>query len=210
METREKILNAAAEEFAGRGYDGATVRAICARAKVNVAAVNYHFSSKQELYMEVLAHLSADAEKWRLPDGAGIADSGEFRQRLRLWIDNFLGALAGVGSRQARLLTRLRLQEWHRASLREEEIFGQYMKPAADSLRSILEYAFPGDRVRLECRLFALLSSCLYYFGNNPAVRRISGDSDFFRNHLETIAEEIFQMHAAALPARNEEEEVGI
>jgi len=53
---RERILEAAGEIFADCGFRGATVRRICERAKVNVAAINYYFGGKEKLYTEVLRH----------------------------------------------------------------------------------------------------------------------------------------------------------
>lgn len=53
-ETRERLLDVAAHLFAERGFDHVTVRDICARARANVAAVNYHFGGKSGLYEEVL------------------------------------------------------------------------------------------------------------------------------------------------------------
>ncbi len=55
-ETRERILKVATDLFAEHGFDGASVREIAKQAKVNLAAVNYHFSNKQNLYHEVLRH----------------------------------------------------------------------------------------------------------------------------------------------------------
>jgi AcrR family transcriptional regulator len=52
--TRERILKAAERLFAERGYDGTSIRAIVARARVNQAAINYHFAGKDGLYREVL------------------------------------------------------------------------------------------------------------------------------------------------------------
>jgi AcrR family transcriptional regulator len=52
--TRERIMKAAERLFAERGYDGTSVRAIVAKAKVNQAAINYHFDGKDGLYREVL------------------------------------------------------------------------------------------------------------------------------------------------------------
>lgn len=52
--TRERIIKAAERLFAERGYDGTSVRAIVAKAKVNQAAINYHFDGKDGLYREVL------------------------------------------------------------------------------------------------------------------------------------------------------------
>src|SRR5579862_7856298 len=52
--TRERILKAAERLFAERGYEGTSIRAIVAKARVNQAAVNYHFAGKEGLYREVL------------------------------------------------------------------------------------------------------------------------------------------------------------
>ena len=52
--TRERILKAAERLFAERGYDATSIRAIVAKARVNQAAINYHFDGKDGLYREVL------------------------------------------------------------------------------------------------------------------------------------------------------------
>lgn len=52
--TRQRILKAAIELFADKGYDAASVRAIVAKAGVNQAAINYHFDGKEGLYLEVI------------------------------------------------------------------------------------------------------------------------------------------------------------
>lgn len=52
-ETREKILNAAERLFMEFGYDATSMRHITGEAEVNLAAVNYHFGSKEALIQEV-------------------------------------------------------------------------------------------------------------------------------------------------------------
>ncbi|MDT8335959.1 MAG: TetR family transcriptional regulator, partial [Desulfurivibrionaceae bacterium] len=54
LDTRVKILDVAEELFAEKGYQGTSMRAITSRAEVNLAAVNYHFGSKQGLVTEVI------------------------------------------------------------------------------------------------------------------------------------------------------------
>jgi AcrR family transcriptional regulator len=51
--TSARLLEAAAELFAARGYERTTIRDIALRAGANVAAGHYHFGSKQDLYLEV-------------------------------------------------------------------------------------------------------------------------------------------------------------
>ncbi len=65
-QTREALIQAAIEEVERVGLAQITVRGICQRAGANVAAINYHFGSKDGLIRAVLeatwAHMFADAE----------------------------------------------------------------------------------------------------------------------------------------------------
>jgi len=54
LETKDKIMQAARTLFAVKGYEGASVREIAAEAGVNIAAVNYHFTSKEKLFFLVI------------------------------------------------------------------------------------------------------------------------------------------------------------
>jgi AcrR family transcriptional regulator len=52
--TKDRILGAAEALFAQRGFDGASLRQLTSAAGVNLAAVNYHFGSKEKLVEQVL------------------------------------------------------------------------------------------------------------------------------------------------------------
>jgi len=54
--TEKRLLEAAGEIFAEHGYRAATIHQICQRAGANIAAVNYHFSDKEQLYHEVIRY----------------------------------------------------------------------------------------------------------------------------------------------------------
>jgi len=51
--TKDRILGAAEELFAQHGFAGTSLREVTSRADVNIAAVNYHFGSKDNLINEV-------------------------------------------------------------------------------------------------------------------------------------------------------------
>jgi AcrR family transcriptional regulator len=53
--TRRRILDAAERLFLDHGFDGTSLRMLTAAAGVNLAAVNYHFGGKEELFREMLA-----------------------------------------------------------------------------------------------------------------------------------------------------------
>jgi len=52
--TRDRLLDAATELFAGQGFDAVSVRDIVRRAGANLGAVTYHFGSKEALYHDVI------------------------------------------------------------------------------------------------------------------------------------------------------------
>src|SRR6478736_10533894 len=84
--TRDKILSAAGEVFAEQGFEGATIRAITERAGVNVAAVNYHFRDKAELYNRVVLDACSARAAWH--DTMAQA-TGSPEDRLRSLISRF-------------------------------------------------------------------------------------------------------------------------
>ncbi|MFO1425438.1 MAG: helix-turn-helix domain-containing protein [Steroidobacteraceae bacterium] len=87
-DARHRLLEAASAEFAERGYAGATVRDIVARAGTNLNAVNYHFGSKQQLYVEVIRHqtaLSEAAHPQRPAPGADHRPAGRCAPRCCGW-----------------------------------------------------------------------------------------------------------------------------
>lgn len=55
--TRARIIDVAGTLFAEAGFEATTSKAICRQAQVNMAAVNYHFGSREGLYRAVLRHV---------------------------------------------------------------------------------------------------------------------------------------------------------
>src|SRR5438067_8925041 len=55
--TKARILGAAEEVFAARGYEGASTREIAARAGVNISSLHYHWESKETLYFAVFQNI---------------------------------------------------------------------------------------------------------------------------------------------------------
>ena len=75
--TQKKILQVAAMIFSEKGFRGTSIRMICAKANVNVAAVNYYFCSKENLYFEVHRFIFREASSklsWIMNDPPVITD----------------------------------------------------------------------------------------------------------------------------------------
>jgi AcrR family transcriptional regulator len=77
--TRDRILDAAEQLFAEEGFAGTSLREITSLAGANVAAVNYHFGSKEELLRAVLSRIvePVNRERLLLLDGAEAAAGPE-------------------------------------------------------------------------------------------------------------------------------------
>jgi AcrR family transcriptional regulator len=65
-DTKERILEAAFKLFAENGFSGTSLRSITAEAGVNLASVNYHFGSKDELIRALFRHLIGPVNEERL------------------------------------------------------------------------------------------------------------------------------------------------
>jgi AcrR family transcriptional regulator len=79
--TPERILHAAYGLFAAKGFDGATTQEICSLAQANIAAVNYHFGSKENLYRAVWEYGAAKAQRqWDEALSPALAPEEQLRQ----------------------------------------------------------------------------------------------------------------------------------
>ena len=90
-QTRTAILAAAERLYADRGFGDVTLRDIVAEANVNLAAVNYHFGSKDELIAELFVSRSIATNRERLNQLKAAEEQGGGRAS----IDAILRALVG-------------------------------------------------------------------------------------------------------------------
>ena len=89
--TRSAILAAAERLYADRGFGDVTLRDIVAAANVNLAAVNYHFGSKDELIAELFVTRSLATNRERLRELKAAEDAGGGRAP----IETIMRALVG-------------------------------------------------------------------------------------------------------------------
>ena len=89
--SRERILRAAAEAFAERGYAGATTRAIAAAAGVNEVTLFRHFGSKLNLLMAVVEQNSGVPDLWSQIGGELTGDYRQDMLRLGHLLQNLMG-----------------------------------------------------------------------------------------------------------------------
>jgi AcrR family transcriptional regulator len=143
--TKERLLDAAELLFAERGFDGVSVRELAAAAAVNVAAVNYHFQTKENLYREVLLrrlHFKREASLAVLRatprDEAGRPDLEQLiRGFVRQYLEEILAAPHGAN------FMRLVAAEMHDPDHGGETIFSELVIPVAHAFQRALVEAVP-------------------------------------------------------------------
>lgn len=74
QKTRLRLLEAASEIFGKKGFWSATHEDICKKAKANSAAINYHFGSKENLYIEAWKYSFEESMKKHPPEGGALPD----------------------------------------------------------------------------------------------------------------------------------------
>jgi len=94
IDTRERILDAAERLFMAHGYEGTSMRQITGDAAVNLAAVNYHFGSKESLMQEVFRRRLdwLNEERLRVLDEMERAAAGKPLKPSQI-VDGFFGTL---------------------------------------------------------------------------------------------------------------------
>ncbi len=89
--TRSAILAAAERLYADRGFGDVTLRDIVAEANVNLAAVNYHFGSKDELIAELFVTRSIATNRERLRELKAAEEQGGGRAPIEVILRALVG-----------------------------------------------------------------------------------------------------------------------
>ena len=77
IDTKEQILNVAERQFAEKGFSGTTLRGVIREAEVNIAAIHYHFGSKEELFIAVVRRVAKQVVQSQLQQLAKYENQAE-------------------------------------------------------------------------------------------------------------------------------------
>src|SRR5258706_10605789 len=94
LDTKQRILDSAERLFAARGVEAASLRTIIADAKVNLAAIHYHYHSKDALLDAVLKRRLEPINRERL----ALLDACGERPRLEAVLDAFIAPAVRVSA----------------------------------------------------------------------------------------------------------------
>ncbi len=197
LDTRERLLAAASELFAATGFHGAKVREIAAAADANVAAANYHFGSKAELYLEVLRTHFAQI-RTRLAAGGAVPPNEALARMPRAELERL------VWKRLATMLEilvgpppsiygRLIQREMCDPSEALPHIVDEFIRPQLEEMRGVLGALYPRlSTAEIDRCSFSMVGQVLFYHVMRPAVLRFMERDEYPRGFARKLAEHIF------------------
>ena len=197
-QTREQLIEAAAEVFARAGFRAATVREICQKAGANIAAVNYHFGDKETLYAEVLSHALQRARQ-KYPPDLGLGPKSTPEERLHAFVHSFLLRIFDDGphAHHAKLMAREMVEPTTALDRLVREEIGPMSRTLMEIVRSLLGRNASDAQVR-RCGM-SVVSQVLFYHHCRPVVTRLFPDMKFKPKEIGDLALHITRFSLAAL-----------
>lgn len=207
---QDRLLDAAEELFCERGFDGTSIRDIAAAAGCNIAAVNYYFGSKDNLYLEVWRrHLGAMRET-RIASIEKVMRREDaepsLEELLSSYADAFVEPLVDklTGGRFVKLMAREMVDKHLPQNVFVEEM----VVPVMVALQRALMRLCPGlDEVNARLAILSVVGQLVHTVcaktmleqSDNPAVPKFE---------LAEIVEHVVKFSAAGIRACAEESDI--
>jgi AcrR family transcriptional regulator len=164
-DVRMRLVHAAAEQFAAKGLAGTSVRDITEQAETNLAAVNYYFAGKEQLYVETLRQMFLDMEPMRVSarrylEYARAGDRDSAKEALRSFIYMFVESVSAT-----RPHFDLVLREMIEPTGALEHMFREFISPLAAVLAQLVTMVNPAvaaDPERLRSYCASIVAQCLH------------------------------------------------
>ncbi|MBZ0221600.1 MAG: TetR family transcriptional regulator [Dokdonella sp.] len=195
--TRERILGVAEALFARHGFAGASLRQVTATAKVNLAAVNYHFGSKDGLIEEVFRRRLDELNRERL---AALTKAGD--GKLEDVLDAFIRPALNQslhsqgGAAFVRVLARAYAEHDERLRRFLSDNYGHVLREFAQVFARLLPHL---DKDELYWRLDILAGAVTYAMADFGIIKRRASTSE--EVHRRQAVDHLIGFAAAGLRA---------
>ena len=193
--TKDRILGAAEELFAQFGFTGTSLRQVTSRADVNIAAVNYHFGSKENLVNEVFRRRMDDMSAKRLAALKTAIEKhpGKLEPILAAFIEPALAiAQDRHGGAFARVIARAYAEKNDALRKFISDHYGHVLREFAKAIAACLPQL---SKEALYWRLDILVGALTYAMADFGLIRRPAGVSE--ATHREHAARELIRFAAA-------------
>jgi len=199
-QSKQAILEAALEEFATRGIDGARTESIAKTARVNIALVYYYFKNKEQLYLTVLEQIFAELNR-RVMAALDCCDSS--REAILAYLQTHFDYLA-----ESPLRPRMILQEYVRSDRGAspfEKLLKKYIGPVHARVGEVLTEGIRSGEFRdVDVKHFQFSMSGLttMYFISANKIQQLTGIDPLSPEQLTKRRKAVADFVSAALFAQ--------
>src|SRR6476661_7884939 len=194
--TKDRILGAAEELFAQHGFAGTSLREVTSRADVNIAAVNYHFGSKDNLVNEVFRRRMDEMSAQRLAAlKAAVAEHpGELEPILAAFVEPALAMAQDRHGGGAFIRVIARAYAEKNDSLRKfmSDQYGHVLREFAKAIAACMPDL---SKEELYWRLDFLSGALTYAMADFGLIKRPAGVTE--ATHRARAARELIRFAAA-------------
>lgn len=196
--TEQRLLDAAGEIFAEYGYRAATVRQICEKAGANVAAVNYYYGDKEQLYRAVLRSVP-DAHAIKFPSRSGVSPEASAAERLRAYVRSLLYRVFDPGRPgwHSKIIAREMVEPTRALDSLLEDVARPLHRELAGIVRSLLGIDADDENVRF-CVL-SIMGQCVYYHHARSVLTRLYPEQPYDGEDIARLVDHITEFSLAAL-----------
>lgn len=202
-ETRTRILDAAEELFMQQGFGGTSMRLLTSKAGVNLAAVNYHFGSKDALIEAVFRRRLDPMNTARIAalEALEVAGTPDADAIIRAFVGASLRMLEdakGGGRNFIRLLGRT----YTEPAKGIRHLIGQMYAPTMQRYKAALERALPQmPREELVWRMHFMFGTLAYTLAATDTVQLIAGSKPEDRYDARLLEDRLTAFLASGLTA---------
>ena len=194
--TKDRILGAAEELFAQHGFAGTSLRQVTSRADVNIAAVNYHFGSKENLVNEVFRRRMDEMSAHRLAALKTALEQhpGELEPILAAFVEPALAIAQDRHGGAAFVRVVARAYAEKNDSLRKflSDHYGHVLRDFAKAIAACVPAL---SKEELYWRLDFLAGALTYAMADFGLIKRPTGTAE--KAHRERAARELIRFAAA-------------
>jgi AcrR family transcriptional regulator len=178
VSTRDRILSTAERMFAAHGLEGVSLRQLTAEAGVNLAAVNYHFGSKDRLVHEIFSRRLDRLNEERLAALEQLLARGRFElpELLAAFVDPALDLALDPGGGQLFMRVLAHAYAERNEGLRDflAQRYGHVLRRFVDAFAALLPHL---DRETLYWRLDFVAGALVYAMAEFGVMRRRPGQT---------------------------------
>jgi AcrR family transcriptional regulator len=205
-ETQTRILDAAEELFMQHGFEGASMRMLTARADVNLAAINYHFGSKDALIEAVFRRRLDAMNAERIAELEQLEKEAAGRP---LVADAIIRAFIGASLRMiedtrggGRNFTRLLGRAYTEPAKPIRQLIGQMYAPAMERYKAAFSKALPElPKDELVWRMHFMFGTLAYTLAATDTVQLIAGAKPEDRYDARVLQDRLTAFMSAGLLA---------